>query len=30
MKEILVIFGSLMILMIPLIFVILRPPKDIK
>jgi len=30
MREILVIFGSLVILMIPLIFVILRPPKDIK
>jgi len=30
MNEILLVFGSLVILMIPLIFVILRPPKDVK
>ena len=30
MIELLLVFGSILILMIPLIFVILRPPKDVK
>ena len=30
MNEILLIFGSLVILMIPMIFFILRPPKESK